>query len=100
MATLVFRFSSWFNDVLTLLLISWFPWDLKARMTLYDTDFDYYRARIQITVIAFWFMLWVVFKIMEMMDKSLDMKIKRATLKAKEELANYIKAKTQKLNEE
>lgn len=99
MATLGFKFSSWFNDVFTFALIYWFPWDLKARMTLYDTDFAYYTARIQITIAAFWFLIWIVFKIMETMDKAIDLKIKKATLKAKEELADYIKAKTKKLNE-
>ena len=99
MATLVFKFSSWVHDVLVFGIYFYFPWNLKARMTMYDTDFDYYKARISITAISFYAMVVVVFKIMAIMDKSLDLKIKRATLKAKEELAEYIKLKKDKLNE-
>ena len=99
MATISFKFLQWFNNfVLVSVMFAW-PFDIKPKQIYYAVDWDYYKARTFFFLFAGYTFFTITMQIMKIMDNFVDLRIKKAKAKAREELAEYIRVKTQKLKE-
>jgi len=84
--------ASWLNSLIALVILYFI--DFQKMVTV--TDFEHLKARGIFILFSFYFLSTVVLHIFKIISSRLDIKIKKETLKAKEEIRKYIENKNNK----
>lgn len=82
----------WFHNLFIVILLYFI--NLQRMVTV--VDYEYYKSRALFFLFSFYLFIVIYMNLFKIYEKHIDIKIKKQTLRAKKEIADYISNKNKK----